>query len=146
MSQYDRVPYNNSLAGTVDTQNSVKPWEYVLLSDNSRAADLNEGTVAFKSEGDTARYAYDNRITMFVQRSDGSVKPACEITGGFVEKNMTVGSAYYKPGGAAYGASGGWRGSNFTGGTIALAVVPAIALCAIVFALAYRKKKKGSAA
>ena len=146
MSQYDRVPYNNSLAGTVDTQNSVKPWEYVLLSDNSRAADLNEGTVAFKSEGDTARYAYDNRITMFVQRSDGSVKPAGEITGGFVEKNMTVGSAYYKPGGAAYGASGGWRGSNFTGGTIALAVVPAIALCAIVFALAYRKKKKESAA
>jgi hypothetical protein len=57
-------------------------------------ADLNEGTIAFKSDSDTCRYAYDNRIKLFVQRNDGSVKPAGEITGGFVEKNMTVGSGY----------------------------------------------------
>ncbi|MBP5242551.1 MAG: hypothetical protein J6Z36_02550, partial [Clostridia bacterium] len=94
LAQYDRVPYNSSLVGTAETQNSVKPWEYVLLADGSRAADLNEGTVAFKVESSTAHYAYDNRITMFVQRSDGSVKPAGEITGGFVERNMTVGIAY----------------------------------------------------
>ena len=95
LAQYDRVPYNSSLAGTMDdTQNSIKPWEYVVLADNSRAADLNEGTVAFKVESSTAHYAYDNRITMFTQRSDGSVKPSGEITGGFVAKNMTVGVAY----------------------------------------------------
>ena len=94
MAQYDRVPYNTSLAGTVNTQSTVTPWEYVMLADNSWAADLNEGTIAFKVEGDTARYAYDNRITLFVQRSDGSVKPAGEITGGFTQKNMSVGVGY----------------------------------------------------
>ena len=95
LAQYDRVPYNSSLAATTnDTQNSVKPWEYVVLADGSGAADLNEGTVAFKVESSTMHYAYDNRITMFAQRSDGSVKPAGEITGGFVQKNVTVGVAY----------------------------------------------------
>ena len=94
IAQYDRVPYNTSLVGTVNTENSVKPWEYVLIADNSRPADLNEGTIAFNAESSTTHFAYDNRITMFVQRSDGSVKPAGEITGGFLEKNMTVGSAY----------------------------------------------------
>lgn len=89
LAQYDRVPYNTS-----QTSDTSKAWEYVLLADGKRAADLNEGTVAFKVESSTAHYAYDNRITMFTQRSDGSVKPAAEITGGFVQKNMTVGSAY----------------------------------------------------
>ena len=97
MAQYDRVPYNSSLAGTLDdTQNSIKPWEYVMIAGGKIAADLNLGTVAFNTENGSARYAYDNRITMFAQRSDGSVKPAGEITGGFVEKNITVGSAYIK--------------------------------------------------
>ena len=94
LAQYDRVPYNSSLAGTTKTENSVKPWEYVVLADGSRAADLNEGTIAFKVDSDTSRYAYDNRITMFAQRDDGSVKPAGEITGGFVDKSMPVGSVY----------------------------------------------------
>ena len=95
MAPYDRVPYNSSLAGTVDnTQNSVKPWEYVVLADGSRAADLNEGTIAFRVESSTAHYAYDNRIFMFAQRSDGSVKPAGEITGGIAQKNVTFGVAY----------------------------------------------------
>jgi hypothetical protein len=31
---------------------------------------------------------------MFAQRDDGSVKPAGEITGGFVDKSMPVGSIY----------------------------------------------------
>ena len=136
LAQYDRVPYNSSLAGTMaDTQNSVRPWEYVMLADGSRAADLNEGTVAFIGEG---HFAYDNRITMFVQRSDGSVKPAGEITGGFVERNMTVGIAY---------SNTAWLfGSNLTGGTLALVCVPVVAFGAVLFALIYRKKKKTAAA
>ena len=121
-----------------DTQNSIKPWEYVLLADGSRAADLNEGTVAFRVESSTAHYAYDNRITMFAQRSDGSVKPAGEITGGFVERNMTVGVAYSNTAGAS--------GTNFTGGTLALVCVPVAALGAVIVALIYRKKKKTAAA
>ena len=98
MGRYDRVPYNSSLTGTVNTQDSIKPWEYVMVMPEGNSpkfpADLNEGTIAFKSDSDTCRYAYDNRIKLFVQRNDGSVKPAGEITGGFVEKNMTVGSGY----------------------------------------------------
>ena len=144
LAQYDRVPYNTSLASMTNTESSVKPWEYVMLADHSRPADLNEGTIAFKVDSDTARYAYDNRITMFAQRSDGSVKPAAEITGGFVARNMTVGSAYINTAGNG-GASGGW-GSNFTEGTLALVGVPILALGAIGFALVYRKKKKTAVA
>ena len=94
LGQFDRVPYNSSLAGTANIQDTIRPWEYVMLADGSRPADLNEGTIAFTVESNTCRYAYDNRIKMFAQRSDGSVKPAGEITGGFVEKNLAVGSAY----------------------------------------------------
>ena len=128
-----------------------------MLADHSRPVDLNEGTIAFKADSDTARYAYDNRITMFVQRSDGSVKPAAEITGGFVTRNVTVGSGYINTSGTANasgGASGGWGsssggasggwGSNFTGGTIALIGIPVLALGAIVFALVYKKKKRNT--
>ena len=136
LAQYDRVPYNSSLAGTMDdTQNSIKPWEYVVLADGSGAADLNEGTVAFNNP---EHFAYDNRITMFAQRSDGSVKPAGEITGGFVERNRTVGIAY---------SNTAWLfGTNLTGGTLALVCVPVVALIAVIFALIYRKKKKTAAA
>lgn len=93
LAQYDRVPYNTSVPSTTDTESSKKPWEYVMNITDNIHADLNEGTVAFKVDG-SAHYAYDNRITMFAQRSDGSVKPAGEITGGFVEKNLSVGSGY----------------------------------------------------
>ena len=94
LARYDRVPYNTTLPSTTNTESSVLKWEYVLLANGSRHANLNEGTIAFQVDGETARYAYDNRITMFAQRSDGSAKPAGEITGGFVEKNLTVGSGY----------------------------------------------------
>ena len=83
---------------------------------------------------------------MFVQRSDGSVKPAAEITGGFVARNVTVGSGYINTSGTANvsgGAIGGW-GSNFTGGTIALIGIPVLALGAIVFAFVYKKKKRNT--
>ena len=91
-AQYDRVPYNSSLAGTNTTGNEILPWEYVMFSDHSSPADLNAGAYIFNADG----YAPDNRITMFVQRADGSVKPAGEITGGFVTDTMPVGSLFKK--------------------------------------------------
>ena len=92
LARYDRVPYNTSLAST-NSDSSVKPWEYVMLADNSRPCDLNEGTISFDTTDSYSHYAIDNRITMFVQRSDGSIKPAGEITGGFVDRSMAVGNA-----------------------------------------------------
>ena len=91
-AEYDRVPYNSSLEGTDTTGNEIQRWEYVMFSDHSLPADLNAGTYILNSDG----YADDNRITMFIQRSDGSVKPAGEITGGFVADTMPVGSLYKK--------------------------------------------------
>lgn len=93
LAEYDRVPYNTSLEATTNTENTITPWEYVMLDDGSRRADFNNGAVGFKWDDDGANYAVDNRISMFAQRSDGSVKPAGEITGGFVGKTIPVGSA-----------------------------------------------------
>lgn len=84
---YDRVPYNSSLPGTSPTGNEIMRWEYVMLSDHSAPADMTAGTGVFS--GDTF---VDNRVTMFAQRLDGSVKPAGEITGGFVAEQMKVGT------------------------------------------------------
>ena len=50
-----------------------------MKSDNKAQADLNEGAVQF----DDDHLAKDNRITMFVQREAGNVKPSAEITGGY---------------------------------------------------------------
>jgi hypothetical protein len=52
--------------------------------------DFNDGVVKF--DGDHA--AKDNRVTAFIQRGDGSIKPWGEITGGFVSETMTVGSVF----------------------------------------------------
>ena len=93
LAEYDRVPYNTSLESTTNTENTITPWEYVMLDDGSRRADFNNGAVGFKWDDDGANYALDNRISMFAQRSDGSVKPSGEITGGFVGKTIPVGSA-----------------------------------------------------
>ena len=84
---YDRVPYNSSLPGTSPTGNEIMKWEYVMLSDHSAPADLTAGTGIFSGDS-----FVDNRVTMFAQRSDGSVKPAGEITGGFVAEQMQVGT------------------------------------------------------
>ena len=137
LAKYDRVPYNSSLNSTLDdTQNSMKPWEYVVLADGRGPADLNEGTIAFNTNSSTPHYAYDNRITMFVQRSDGSVKPAGEITGGFVSRTMTVGSGYLN--------SAGTSGANLSDGIYALIVVPILALCIAAGAIVLQKKKRGT--
>ena len=92
MSNYDRVPYNTSLAGAENSDKSIIRWEYVMFSDNSRPANPNAGTVAYSHEG---RYALDNRVTLFVQRVDGSVKPGAEITGGYLEEKQQRGSLKY---------------------------------------------------
>ena len=56
----------------------------------SAPSDLTSGSCVFNSDG----YAEDNRITMFAQRKDGSVKPAGEITGGFVTDTVRKGNLY----------------------------------------------------
>ena len=89
MSNYDRVPYNTSLAGAAGSDQSKMPWEYVMFSDNSRPANPNAGTIAY-SYGD--RYALDNRVTIFAQRTDGSVKRGAEITGGYLEETQEEGT------------------------------------------------------
>ena len=63
-----------------------------MFSDHNLPADLNSGFCDFNAEG----YITDNRVTMFAQREDGSVKPAGEITGGFLTDTMQVGSFYEK--------------------------------------------------
>ena len=94
LGQYDRVPYKTELNATTNTQNGITPWEYVMFSDNSSQCDFNVGNIAFDRSKAYYHHAVDNRITMFAQRSDGSVKPAGEITGGFVGKTMGVGTGY----------------------------------------------------
>ena len=84
MTNYDRVPYNKNLSGK-----NVTAWEYIMFSDNSRPANPNAGTVAY-SYADY--YALDNRVNMFAQRSDGSVKPAGQITGGHISETEAQGS------------------------------------------------------
>ena len=84
---YDRVPYNSDLPGTASTGNESMKWEYVMLSDHSAPVDFTAGTATITSD-----YLIDNRVTMFAQRLDGSVKPAGEITGGFVAEQMNVGT------------------------------------------------------
>ncbi len=92
MSNYDRVPYNTSLAGAAGSNKSVIRWEYVMFSDNSRPANPNAGTVAY-SYADNC--ALDNRVTIFAQRSDGSVKPGAEITGGYLTETEKQGTLKY---------------------------------------------------
>ena len=88
----DRVPYNDSVIQTNATAVFIKPWEYVMLSDHSVPADLTSGSHEIGPGG----YVADNRIRMFAQRVDGSVKDAGEITGGFVSETMNVGLLYIK--------------------------------------------------
>lgn len=87
-ARYDRVPYNTSLEGAANSQQSVSRWEYVMFSDNKRVANFNSGAVMYNT---TSNFADDIRLTMFAQRYDGSVKPSAEITGGFVSEKMAVG-------------------------------------------------------
>ena len=88
LAQYDRVPYLTKLEGTGNTENDITPWEYVMFASHKRPADFTSGSANFERSGNLA----DNRVTMFVQRCDGSVKPAAEITGGFIANSLEVGN------------------------------------------------------
>ena len=90
LSESDRVPYNSSLASQAQTENGTARWEYVVTG-SSTPVDLNEGAVSY-----SPHHAKDVRIYMFAQRSDGSVKPAGEITGGFIESKYTVGELVFQ--------------------------------------------------
>ena len=87
LARYDRVPYLTKLAGTGETGNEITPWEYVMFSNERRQADFTSGSAKFETEG----YVTDNRVTMFAQRYDGSVKPSAEITGGFISEWLEKG-------------------------------------------------------
>ena len=76
-ARYDRVPYNSEQEGA----DGITPWEYVMLADHSAPADFNAGAIGFDSNG----WFNDTRITMFLQRYDGSVKPSAQITGGYLD-------------------------------------------------------------
>ena len=88
-TESDRVPYSET-AASADSQSAVR-WEYVMQGNNTDPVDLNGGAVSY-----SPHHAEDVRISMFVQRSDGSVKPSGEITGGFIEKTYNVGNLEFK--------------------------------------------------
>ena len=87
-AENDRVPYNTSVTSTGN--NNVVRWEYVMQKGEVNPVDLNEGAVSY-----SPHHAQDVRISMFAQRSDGSVKPSGEITGGFVESTYNVGDLQF---------------------------------------------------
>ena len=89
-ARYDRVPYTNDGTMTGDGEDNIYGWEYIMNIDFRTVTDFNAGVVKF----DDDHVPTDNRITAFIQREDGSVKPWGEITGGFVSEFMTVGSVY----------------------------------------------------
>ena len=86
-ARYDRVPYISENEETGEIETDITPWEYVMYADHTRQADLTSGSAKFELGG----YLIDNRVTMFAQRFDGSVKPSAEITGGFVADYMEFG-------------------------------------------------------
>lgn len=86
-SKYDRVPYSEDLEASTSEQSNLLRWEYVMQSNNKQHIDLNEGAIKFDSDYRTE----DNRVSMFVQREDGSVKPSAEITGGYVDEYDDIG-------------------------------------------------------
>ena len=88
-ARYDRVPYNTSLEGSDEVNGTIIPWEYVLYADYSEPADFNEGAFTFNSNG----VSVDNRVHMFLQRFDGSVKSGGQIMGGYVDESAYMGKA-----------------------------------------------------
>lgn len=89
-ARYDRVPFLPGQDVESDGESNIFGWEYVMNIDFRTVTDFNAGVVKF--DGDHA--AKDNRVTAFIQRGDGSIKPWGEITGGFVSETMTVGSVF----------------------------------------------------
>ena len=82
---YDYVPYSEDLVAKSPGSNPPVAWEYVLKRDYSAPVELNEAAIHFDSD----HIMSDNRISMFVQREDGSVKDGAEITGGYLNTTVT---------------------------------------------------------
>ena len=83
-AEYDYVPYSTDLVKQSPGSDQPAAWEYVLKKDYSAPAELNEGAIHF----DSSHMMSDNRISMFVQREDGFVKGAAEITGGYLTSSV----------------------------------------------------------
>ena len=102
-AENERVPYTTLLEnngewvkqrGNAEATGNIEdyyPWEYVMYSGDTVPADLNEGIVLCNGD-----YCEETRLYMFARRSDGSVKPAGQITGGYVESKYTIGDVYLK--------------------------------------------------
>ena len=102
-AENERVPYTTLLQNDAQWLNQKAnaeatgniedyyPWEYVMAYGDTTPADLNEGTVFCNGD-----YCEETRLYMFARRSDGSVKPAGEITGGYVESTYPIGDVYLK--------------------------------------------------
>ncbi len=86
-SKYDRVPYSEDVEASTSEQSNLLRWEYIMQSNNKQHIDLNEGAIKFDSDYRTS----ENRISMFAQREDGSVKPSAEITGGYIDEYDDIG-------------------------------------------------------
>ena len=95
IAPYDFVPYSEWYKKFSPGYSSARPtvYEYVMLSNEKRAADLNSGILLTDDKG---RAKGDNRITMFVARLDNTAKPSAEITGGWGEAYSYLGSIYQK--------------------------------------------------
>ena len=89
-AEYDYVPYSKELVKQSPGADKPVAWEYVLKKDYSSPVELNEGAISF----DSSHMTSDNRISMFVQREDGFVKGAAEITGGYLTSSVTENQLY----------------------------------------------------
>ena len=69
----------------------IKGFEQMRLDTIALLTDIKLAVVSIEKN---KHYAQDIRVTMFAQRSDGSVKPAGEITGGFLSPTIDIGSIY----------------------------------------------------
>ncbi|MBR1874316.1 MAG: hypothetical protein IJ807_05380 [Eubacterium sp.] len=89
-TRYDRVPYNKDSGVDPQFGDDTRAWEYILYTDSKTPVDFNDGAVKLNSD----LYAENNKITMFAQREDGSVKQSAEITGGYVSGKAEYGEMW----------------------------------------------------
>ncbi len=89
-TRYDRVPYSKDSGVSKEFGDDKRAWEYVLYSDYKSPVDLNDGAVKLDDDW----HMENNRISMFVQREDGSVKGAAEITGGYTSSEAEIGEMW----------------------------------------------------
>ena len=90
MARYDRVPYDFDKDVESTSGESIIKWEHIMDNETRLPADLNYGAIKFNDD----YYTVDNRVMMFAQRYDGSVKYGAEITGGFNAKSTNKGELY----------------------------------------------------